>query len=143
MSFNTQVGEYSRVHLQIVVVHSTAEFFDPTGTGTVAKRGISERDPLFRFELESRATTDANAESLDVGGDTKKRQALSRSAFRVNQWAAKVRSRIKGSPCQTLFVTTRARPDSGSLETATLCKSSSPLRWIRGNQLSSNFLERG
>jgi hypothetical protein len=28
--FNTQAGEYSRVNLQIVVVHSTAEFFDPT-----------------------------------------------------------------------------------------------------------------
>ena len=30
VSFNTQAGEYSRVNLQIVVVHSTAEFFDPT-----------------------------------------------------------------------------------------------------------------
>jgi len=32
VSFNTQAGEYSRVNLQIVVVHSTAEFFGPTGT---------------------------------------------------------------------------------------------------------------
>ena len=44
------------------------------------------------------------------------------------------------SPFQTLFVTTRARPDSGSREAATLCRSSSPLRWLGGNQLSSNVL---
>jgi len=47
------------------------------------------------------------------------------------------------SPYRTLFVTTRARPDSGSRESATLYRSSSPLRWLRGNQLSSNFLQRG
>ena len=31
----------------------------------------------------------------------KKRRALSRSAFHVNQWGAKVRSRLKGSPTWT------------------------------------------
>ncbi len=47
------------------------------------------------------------------------------------------------SPFQTLFVTTRARTDSGSTETASLYDSSSPLRWLGGNQLSSNYFERG
>ena len=50
---------------------------------------------------------------------------------------------IVTSPFQTLFVTTRARPDSGSRETATLYKSSSPPRWLGGNQLSSNFFGVG
>ena len=64
-------------------------------------------------------------------------------ASSVNQWGVIVRSRFISSPFQTLFVTTRARPDFGSREAATLCKSSRPLRCLGGNELSSNFFERG
>ena len=46
---------------------------------------------------------------------------------------------MKGSPFQTLFVTTRARPDFGNFEMTMRYKSSSPLRLLGGYQLSSNF----
>ena len=110
------------------VLTRESESFGPFGTGTVSKCGISERHPVFRLELESREAADGNAESLDVVGDTKKRRALSRLAFFVNHWGEKVCSRKKGSPWTTLFVTTRARPESGSHGAATLCRSSSSLR---------------
>ena len=71
-----------------------SESFGPFGTGTVSKSDISERHPVFRLEPESRAAADGNAESLDVEKDTKKRRALSRSAFSVNQRGTIVRSRL-------------------------------------------------
>ena len=107
--------------------------------------------PYLGFEPESAEPTDlASLQTrkpfvfLRVRRSAQKKcRALSRSAFCVNPWAAKFHSRLKGSPFQTLFVTTRARPDSGSRELATRCRSSSPLRWPGGNELSSNFFDVG
>lgn len=52
-------------------------------------------------------------------------------------------SDVASSPKGTLLVTTRARPEFGSRETATLCKSSRPPRCLGGNQLPSNFFACG
>ena len=70
-----------------------------------ANSGISERHP----ETAGR-TRESTAGVQAIAGDggnplnpaglatrTKKRRALSRSAFCVNRWVAKVRSRLKGS----------------------------------------------
>ena len=128
-----------------------SESFGPFGTDTVPNSGISTRVPVFGFEPESPTAGRRDAHELPqtlwrVGGlatRMKKRRARERSAFRVNQRVAKVRSRLKGSPCQTLFVTTRARPEFRSREMVTCCRSSSPTRWLGGNQLSSNCSEQG
>ena len=93
-----------------------SESFGAFGTGTVANSGISERHP----ETAGR-TRESTGGVQAIAGDgrnplnpaglatrMKKRRALSRSAFHVNQWVAIVRSRLKGSPEGTLFETMRA-----------------------------------
>ena len=75
----------------------------------MANSGISERHPETVGRTgESTGGVHAIAEDgrnpLNPAGlatRMKKRRALSRSAFRVNQWVAKVRSRLKGSPSRT------------------------------------------
>jgi len=49
----------------------------------------------------------------DAATRTKKRRPHSRSAFRVNQWAAEVRSRLKGSPSRTRTIVEFTRKSNG------------------------------
>jgi hypothetical protein len=62
------------------------------------------------------------------GRETKNAGSSHSRRFGVWCWVLFFRRKTKSSPCQTLFVTTRAQPHSGSRESATLCKSSSPPR---------------
>ena len=71
------------------------------------------------------------------------RRLLAVKAHAIGRKALLELTTIVTSPYRTLFVTMRAHPEFGSRETVTLYKSSSPLRWLGGNQLSSNFFERG
>lgn len=81
--------------------------------GPLAKRDGLERHPASRLERESQRATRRNVWRLSqnvaavgiFGPRMKKRRALSRSAFSVHQRVAIVRSRLKGSPKGTLFVT--------------------------------------
>jgi len=110
-------------------------------TGTYAMRLFPEVRPDRGFGFDSDdCPDDDNPNPQTTNGAIPE---IGNGSACVNHGLVGSHNRPESSPFQTLFVTTRARPDSRSRESAMLYKSSRPLRWLRGNQLSSNFLQIG